>query len=345
MIFRTSLENNYIFSLSWRKLWCYHRNMEKRSCPKCHETLGDHDGYFCSSCGEKLPKDLVRTNKVVRIRTYSPSEPAVTQGPATAQLLARLKDKTFWMIFGLVLFIFVVFVSIANTGIVELAVSKLSLGPEFEKLSLSLPKSEPSSSIVNLSISVGEGVFGENDFTQSIPAEADFYFEGTNLSQFLSLNLFDKKDEDFSPKAKILLEPQFAGFSYSVGDENRWGFLFIPKDAAIAQDVFGNGWGGYWKIAFLPDYMILANNEDVFDVVKSVYGGLNLSLAQNPDYVKEKKGLLSYGQLQVYFMSAKGKNIVRGSMGGFTQETIGMINKVLSSSHDSLVITNTNGEK
>ena len=318
--------------------------MEKRDFPNCHSKLGDQDGYYCSSCGEKLPKDLIQTNKAIRIRTYSPSEPDVAKGPARANLIRKLKNKTFWLIFLLVVFIFAVFVSIANTGIVELFASKLSLGPEFENISISLPSVKPEVRTVKLGIAVAEGTFGEKGFASHVPAEVDFYFEGTNLSQLLSLSLFGEEENNFSPKAKILLEPEFAGFSYAVEGENRWAFIFTPKDFQIAQDVFGNGWNDYWKIAFLPDYMILANNEDVFGLVKAVDSGLNLSLAQNPEYVKDLKPLNDMGQLQLFLMTSRARAIVKESMGGFTQGTIGMINKILSSEFDSLVITNSDGQ-
>ena len=177
-----------------------------------------------------------------------------------------------------------------------------------------------------------------------MPAEVDFYFEGSNLTGLLELTPFSFEDESFTPKARILLNDEFSGFSYDVEGENRWGFLFVPKDMQIAQEVFGNGWSEYWKIAFISDYMLLANNIDVFDLVKSVDGGLNLSLAQNPEYVKKEKGLASSGQLKVIFMTEESSDIVRGSMGGFTQEIIGMINKALSSSFNSLVITNQDGK-
>ena len=90
--------------------------------------------------------------------------------------------------------------------------------------------------------------------------------------------------------------------------------------------------------------MLVTNNEDVFSLVKAVDDEIKKSLAQNPEYINRAKDLAETGQFRIFFMSGDARGVIRNLLGGLTQETIGMINKVLISGYDSLVISNINGQ-
>lgn len=319
--------------------------MPSRICPKCQQKLGEHDSHFCTSCGAVLPKDLVSVSSRVRVRTYSPSEPEVSKGPLLARLMRHLKDTTLWAVLGLLVFILFVLVGIARTGAFELLGLKLQVNRTISEMNFPNFPATPKYQNLSLNLTLPEAIFDSTSLLTHVPADVDFYFEGSGLQEAVDLNLFVEEDEELNTRAKLLLDPNFAGFMYEEEEVIKIGFIFIPKDVTLAEEVFTEFVEDSWKFAIIEDYMLVTNDDDVFDLVKSVDDGIKKSLAQNPEYVKRVQTLSAVGQFRVLFMTEGSRNMVRNSLGGLTQETIGMINKVLISSYDSLVVTNTNGEK
>lgn len=319
--------------------------MPKRICPRCQITLGEHDSHFCAACGETLPKDLITAGSSIRVRTYSPAEPEVKEGPVLGRILSVFSNKTLWSILGLFVFIFLVFVGIASSGAFELLGVKLDLPNPISKINLPSFSAAPKFQNLPLSLTLPEISFDSTKLAVHVPSDVDFYFEGNSLRDVLELSLFSEMSEDIITRSRLLLKPNFAGFVYADGDENIITFIVYPKDVPLVGEVFAEFETDHRKFAIIGDYMLITNNDSVFDLVKSVDDGIKRSLAQNPEYVTRERNLSAIGQFRVFFMSGDAKSIVRNSLGGLTQETIGMINKVLTSDFDSLVITNTNGQE
>jgi hypothetical protein len=314
--------------------------MLKRNCPKCNKELGDHDSHFCTYCGEKLPKDLIFGESAIKTRTYSPSQPEVSKGPALARVIKSLSDPTMWSILGLVGFITLVFVGIAKTGVFELLGLKLQVSDSVAELNLPSFPSKSQSRSLPVGFMLPEVNFDSTNLSEHIPEEALFYFEGNSLQDVLDLSLFAEPNEDLLSRAKLLFKSNFAGFLMKSEDDTYLSYIFIPKDITLAEEVFAEYITEEWKFAIIDDYMLVTSNEAVFPQVKAVDDGIKRSLVQIPDYVRQNKELPEIGQFKVFFVSGDSRGILRNLLGGLTQETIGMINKVLISELNSLVISN-----
>lgn len=359
--------------------------MSVRVCPKCKSPVGEHDHYFCSSCGEKLPKELARSPKSVKMRTYKnvPTE-AKKLGSAVREII---KNRTVIYTLGLLIFIVIVMVSLLKTGIVELIVNKVS--PNQEAVVTNLPsvvkKTKPEIVVEKNFIT---GTFGKYHFATLAPSETYYYFEGFDVN---ALSDYLANDEDLEPlfsKSEILLEDVFAGFYIveevvenednedegvsevgEIGEEDetdetnekRSGndtggesgaeeenegtgviegmvYVFVPTDKDLVEILLKDIEDEKWLFELDEDYLIMVNNEQLFDIIDGVRSKKFVSLAQNTEFAKMRNGLDAEGKVQVFFMHEDSKDLVRNSLNGLDQSTITDINKVISSEFESVVI-------
>lgn len=312
----------------------------ERICPKCSNKLQPTDNYFCSNCGEKLPEELIFVSNNVRVKKYVPTEKSPDKELNGYKKTNRI-NKNLIFVFLLLIIIGGSLTFILKSGIVKLILSETSVGVKLENnVSKIIDSDSKEGAQISLNLSLPTLSFGKKEFPNHIPSSVSFYFEGTSLTDVLKLSLFDPDNEELRNAAKLVLEPEFSGFLYKDEEDIMWGFLFTPKDSRIAEELLADKLGDKWEIAFISDYIVVANDLRVFDQVKSVDANLIPSLSKNPEFLTLRKHLALEGQFQLCFLNEDARDDIRNTMSGFNVATIGMISEILNTDQECLVISN-----
>lgn len=301
--------------------------MHNRTCSNCKNALGEFDHYFCSLCGNKLSKEEILEFGGVRVRTFKLS--SVTRS-TLSDIFSIFKSIKVYYIFALLIFIGFIIYGITQTGLVEFANYELSKTTESEvKLPPRLKTPE-----ITFDIASADGKFTTTKFAELIPAKASLYFEGTDISLIAKYLIRDENLIPLLKKPTILLDSGYAGFYL----DGNWGYILLPKDVDIIQTVMKDVKDPYWHFKIIKDKFVMVSNPKVFEQIAEIEKGTAPSLALNSDFVKKDQLLKTEGRGKMIFMDKKAFTVVRNSLGGLDQTTIGNINKVLEAGFDSIVI-------
>jgi len=312
--------------------------MSNRVCPKCKSELGSYDNHYCSSCGEKLPQDLVQPPSMIKKRVYT-SKIVDTKGELAKKLVKTITGKTFLLSVVLLTVILLAAIWIASSGIVE--VLKIKIREQNVSLNNVVTTTKDVSTETNVTTdwSLTNITFGDRGFSNYIPHNVSLYVEFGSLEGALSIVSFVNFNKDLASKAGILLEKEFATFSYRQDEEIVWGYLFLPKDKELVQNVISNIEHGYWSLKIVEEVLVVTSNKEVFDKVESIVNKTEKSLSQNSVFVEKVSGINSIGGIQVIYMDDQVKDIVRNSLEGLDQESINTILKHIEGMDSSFVVT------
>jgi hypothetical protein len=306
--------------------------MSERTCPKCEKSLGAYDHFFCSVCGKKLPKELVRTPRPLRLRTFLLKNEKHKRG---ANLLLLIKNKNFLYAAGLLIVILGVIFGIYKTGVVDLILLKLKQ----QNLDTFMQPEEKTgkSNFLDLQTSIKVSSFGEYTFASYIPADTAIYFEAFDLAKISSYFEGDEEMSELFSRSQLLLEESFVGAYLT--ETSDWLFVFVPKDTELVKKVLEDIEHEEWRLEVIEDRLFVTKEEDSFNLIDKVTGKIEPSLALNPEYIKKIQSLpAEQGSVQVTFMTDSAKETLRNSLGGLDQEMIGYINEVIGSQFDSLIV-------
>jgi hypothetical protein len=298
-------------------------------CPKCKSILTDYDHFFCSVCGTKLPKELIRDNIKVRVKTYKLSSATKS---ASADFLRVFKSIKTYYIVALLIFIGFVFLGISKTKIIDLARYELNKNPSIVNLPEVVEKKSPLVKLPELKSKSAD--FDTQKFSQVLPSDIAIYFEGKDIATISKYLVTDKSLSNLLGNPTLLLEDSFAGFYYK-GD---WGYLFVPKDINIVRKIMESENSTYWKFGWTRDMFVIASNESVFESIDKVDKGLISSLALNPEFVKKDQVLAKSGKVKLIVSGNAAFATIRESLAGVDQEMISYISKIITSGFDSIVV-------
>ncbi len=305
--------------------------MTRRSCPKCKEVLGEYDYFFCSACGTKLPKELVREPHSIKVRTYLMYHEE--DKFSLKSLISVFANKTLLSILGLLTFIGIVLFGISSTGVIELVSFNLFKSESIPEVKLPT-RQDPT---ISLGTFYETGEFDEYAFVTYVPSNIDFYLDGFDVVGFSDYLV---KDEDLVPffsKAELLLKKNFAGY-YTSEPSASWVYIFVPTDIDIVAKVLEDIDDDYWSFRIIDDLLFMVSDEAAFDQINQVTYKLEPSLALNPEYVKKIQDLPNNGQFRIIFLKEEIRELLKNSLGGLDQTIIGNINTVLLSEFDGVVI-------
>lgn len=296
--------------------------MLAKTCPKCKKPLGSYDNYFCSSCGKKLPEDLIQVPNALKVRTYVPAEEVKIKKHVKFSAVRDYIISAF-----LIIFIAFVGIWISGTGIVELVTIKTT-----ESGIQPTPQApQKESKVLSLDSALEFGQFGEYNFEDKMFESTQFYMEGNDLAGYLEL----VGQEDLSSKANLLLEPDFAVFIF----EENWNLLVVPKDFEILEAFLDSYENENWHTGEINgEYLLISEDEEIFEKLDPLLTNLEKSLSQNPDYVKLSQNLEEDGKLKIVFLDNSSRDLIKNSLAGLDQEIIANINKIILFEGDSFTI-------
>lgn len=308
--------------------------MPERFCPKCKTKLNNYNNYFCSSCGQKLPENLVEVSSAVRVKTYPLHADGFRKRLSRLALPKICVNKR-------QIFILVLLLLLISGGIFIYKFNFLGNVFSFFKIKVPGVVEEPSSSnpIVDVGAGLASGSFENNFFSEYVPKDALFYFEGKDLAGFIDQYVIDANfDEGMRGKAKLLLEPQFAFFAVDDREETLWVFLFIPKDTEVLKSVLKDTVHPKWKFEIIEGRLVMANLDKAFKVVKDAKNKVTLNLSLNAVFVKYLLELPKEGQALV--MVFEGGSAALGKIANFNinESLARSISVVLNCGLDHLVI-------
>ena len=326
------------------------------NCPNCGSKLGEYDSYFCTACGQKLPEGLVKPHYPVETKVHI-IERAVSNKEKKIDKAKWQKALSIGRYFVfLILFSLLIYGGIRfyQTGIDSKLLGYFSkITPKEKAPTVAIPEKpnllQPSSLELELALKSSPIELGE--FADYIPADIDIFFQGVDLMGFI--NQFISEDDlssTFTSKAKLLLEDEYAAFSYKMGDANRWAFVFIPRDVDVVSAVAKTLKHGYWKFEVIGNMLIVANNSDVFKRVADSKNGIERNLSLDPEFIRNARYVDKNGQGILMIMRGDtGKAILRATLLQSTakseewQRLYGAINAILQSKYQFITLKLKNG--
>lgn len=175
---------------------------------------------------------------------------------------------------------------------------KSRLGSAPKEISLETPvRSEFNTSMTEIN-------FHELGYSSITPAEVDFYLEGSNLKDFLTLVVGTPSEtilnKDLSAVYEALfssLDPRFALLQKG----ERYGFVFKILDKEkmqVSLDTikWSEGWGSY----LVGDYLLITSHKDFFDEVEKAFKKRIIPLNLDSKFQQSVSRLPKKGMMFLY---------------------------------------------
>lgn len=312
--------------------------MKSRVCPGCNVTLGEYDGYFCSSCGKKLPEDIIVSIPTIKAKKYlSSSEVSSTKKRFNQSfdwsVVKKAKVLIVALIIGLMYFPL-------NYVYTKLVVSK----PDEV---IQAPLSPIEKKTIGYNLVLKSSSFSTESFASYVPYDVDLYIEGVDFMSFVDTFVSSETfGELLIGKARILVEDTFAVFSITEDEGHEWVVILVPKDKEIVEAVVQDLEDSYWKFSVINEYFVAASDEDLFQEISDAKEGLEKNLLLNPDYVTEINRLPSSGQVLFMFFDDRGVDAVNLILTDkLNEEFYSAMDSVLEKGVRYLVVDNINEPK
>jgi hypothetical protein len=283
----------------------------KRICPNCNNNLSEREMYFCHHCGQKLPEELIVDNASFKAAKSNFQEKIAETLSGRFKFNFDLSRKLI-LLFGLVLMVglgALVFLYSSNLtmGRLKNDQAEKNLASEQEN---SNPPIEYQNSL-DFGLDQPNLAFDKEELTSYVPADADFYLLGSNITSFYKLFWGEVDHNGLVSFLSDYVKEPFVIFGRHFSSEN--------PDANEAATVSGGGWQlamvlflsddslqqetldtkdfGDFKVAKVGQAIVVTKYLPFIDQIKDVSQGLAKSVAQKPQYISDKKELAPDGQL------------------------------------------------
>lgn len=266
-------------------------------CPKCKsENVG---GYFCYNCGAVLSFDP--TNE----------ESKKTQAPPFVTKEEFIKEKGVFIRYA------VIPIALIIACVVLLIVAPLLISAR-RSLDIVANKENtskaPDERVIKTELALDTLTFGKENFAAVIPADIDFYVEGSDITKLLPLFTVYKtsfpvgKGEVLFPEFKSTLEDPYAIFSKvyeSTGSAKKrsWGVVFKPKNKVFITSLFDTSKESSFSAKIIHDYAVFANDKRIYDEVDDANSKLILNLSLSSKYASAKNSLPVQGKLFILLLT------------------------------------------
>jgi hypothetical protein len=318
--------------------------MSERICPKCQKRLGSNEHYFCSACGAALPPGLTLHVDIIQRSVYSPppkNPEIVTYAKGAIEALKKArgmftKEEITVGLAGLavILITFTVFLYYQS---VQRSMEVASPGEAAVRDDLS---AQADSRIMDLELNFKSALFGADRITDFIPRDVDFYWESYDYGGVLDTVL--EKDipyKELLRASRSLLGDHFAVFSLELGGNREWGAVFIPRDLGLLTWALEEIKEDKVSFRLVGDKLVAATHDDIFVMVDNAQRGVELNLADKPQYVTTRVLLPNDGQMLVMFLSDEAKEAIEASVKNLSHDSLdAYIDKILKSGYDGLVV-------
>ncbi len=291
-----------------------------RICPSCKSLLGYYDVYFCSSCGNPLPNELVKTDrKFTRAIKINREEKA-----SVVSSIDWKKLKPLMSFFVITVFIgTLAFLGIKLMNSSTIFKAFLSTAP---MVAVNTPAAAiPSSTANTISVETdfNDGDFDHDDLRVYVPGNVDLYVEGNDLDKFANSLVaadlaLDSKFLTFYEKNKTQFKPSFIMFVKKL--DNGYAYGFVVETSS-------------------PQPVVITNDLTISSSISDVSKGIEKSIKYNPIYAAAKSATPKAGQFFIVVTSKNGRaflyNLIEQKI---PVDLLRILNKFLDSKLDYAVV-------
>lgn len=314
--------------------------MSLRVCPNCQIMLGNYDHYFCTSCGATLPKELVDNQTNLKIQKYDSS---VSQ--TSTSFIEKIGLSKLTKAFNKRTIIAFVILAISVIGLVQIEnrIEKFLKKSNFIQSPLktaeeSSPSAKAAKHVLNLHLPLKSSEISNVDINEYIPAEADLYVFGNNLGFLLSNLSQSSIYKELLSKLPASLDSSFVVFSLEKDKKRMWA-LITKNQSDVENEILKSSLPSNLTYKVINNYLVVSSDVSIFDMMKNSKEKTLLNLALSPTYVKVKDFVPKEGQVEIIFMSDKGKEIFLG----LKEKKIGdalknIIDAVLKTGYNEVVV-------
>lgn len=336
--------------------------MASRICPKCNSSLHQSDRYFCSSCGEKLPQELINVPSPIRVKDYyalqplfsfkrivdslkKPKDDAENLEQKSAEqidedIIRKSKNIEFKRQMGMILAVVFIILSVLFVGLYFFVNIESQNSPENIE-----NNSQTYVNTMFMDLQLVENNF-ESKLIGFVPFDALVYIEGTDLHSIVS-NYVDANTLKLSPGLFLeipeLFEKEFVAFAVQYNEKPEWFIVLTPVNSVEMAQLSQELDHDYLRFKMIDDRLVISTHGDSFEIVEAVKNKQALSLSQNPQYVRAKTKVSPIGSLLVIFQEELGREVLRDT----AQQNVGsdvftVLTDIVEANHQELVIRKQN---
>jgi len=331
-----------------------------RICPFCKAKLGLHDRYFCTSCGNNLPAELIESashqNKI--IKHESKNTPKLSIKPSITVRIPK-PSRNFIEKIGTVflsagfsaLIALITYTFLAPRIIYKDSIPYIQSGSTKQSGVMTTNKnvqnivgqnkdvSATSQKVINPICSFSSGNILDPNLAKHIPYTADLYMESFDSKSFLK----DIIDSDIVSDTKFVnfYNTQKENFMGTLGffviknpTDYTYGIVLSLKDSSNKTEIEKNN-----NIIFFDNYIVMTTKIEIIEDLMEVSKGTEKSLVLNPVYASAKSVLPKEGKLLILPLTRNGNGFLYQLLDKkLTDQMFSIINNFLDSKLDYAVV-------
>jgi len=333
--------------------------MPYRVCPKCNKVLNTSEHFFCSNCGEILPKELTSRDMNVRVRTTFFKEEHGTY----AGILSGFREKTSRIVGGISRRPLAEVLLLLNLLAVCVLIYQLAF-PNFARLlqfSI-MPKSDSGLSVLEVrgstestaSASVSSTNFGEeideisaglssgiilkSEYSKIFPNDTELVAFGGNINQ-LDKILLDSYESAFV--REIVQSTGSYAFGVRGDGENGYHWVLV-LESLFSESALESLKKDFDFVALkqTDKYLLISTSESYINDIESTMDKNNLSLANNPNYVLKEPYIPNQSGVVLVDLGLGSKNIYQDikDQAVVSDEFKQLLDRLIKSSYNDFIL-------
>jgi hypothetical protein len=318
-----------------------------RICPFCKAKLGLHDRYFCTSCGNNLPAELVESSsqqhKIVKHQVKDSRKPLVNiHVPKPSKKIAEKIGTVFLSAGSSALIALITYTLLAPRIVYKNNIPYIKENQEKNSNVITNQNNTVTpvnQKVINPSCNYLTGKITDANLTNLVPYTADLYMEAYDSISFLkeivdSGIVDDVKFTSFYNSQKENLTGPLGFFVSKNPSDYTYGIVFLLNDTAKKTELESS-----YNIVFTDNYAVLTTKTDVIEDLKEIGKGTEKSLTQNPVYASAKSILPKEGKLVIIPITKNGNGFLYQILDKkLTDQFYTIINSFLDSRLDYAVV-------
>lgn len=282
-----------------------------RICPKCKVKLGGYDRFFCTSCGELLPDELVNHDQVFsRIANFvEPSKEKTESGHNFSYMTDNLKNLI--NVKSIVLATVSILVIVGFFYFVQFRLGKdLFNTKETSDKKVAAPI-EYTKNVVEVPLDWEINTFGADSIMEFIPFDSDIVIEGNDLAKFgAAYAEIDPEYKNLSTFINGRAEQHFIFFAININGDYSWSLIYFPlkPDFSMAGDLVAKySWLKFWKNQPIA---LITTQDSTLEEVSDAKSKITKNFTQTPIYASSRLTSPKNGKLFIYLTTQKAKEYV-----------------------------------
>ena len=282
-----------------------------RICPKCKVKLGGYDRFFCTSCGEPLPTDLVNRDWIFsRIANFATSSKEKSESKSKFNFNSVVdRLKIFVNVKSIVAAIFSVFFTVGFSYFIQYKLDKNLFNGQDVANKITGAPVEYSKNVVEVPLNWEVNTFGIDSIMEFVPFDSDIVIEGNDLTKFgAAYSEIDPVYKNLATFINGRAEQHFVFFAKDINGEYAWSLIYFPlkPDFSISGDLVTKyTWLKFWKN---DPIALVTTQESILSEVSDTKGKTVKNFTQRPIYASTHATSPKNGKLFIYLTNQKAKD-------------------------------------